>query len=86
MVKCLGITSACAENTPEKAVMFSQYLDHLRMCGEYIDASKQVAGNWGSPPHVRRIPVTKILQTERFGITSACAENTLSQTNGGRYT
>lgn len=71
-----GITSACAENTTVVAWLFSTYRDYLRMCGEYPCSSIDQTAHQGLPPHVRRIPQSRLSSLKSSRITSACAENT----------
>ena len=48
------------------------------MCGEYSSCNLWANAGEGSPPHVRRVLVVPWLANGRTGITSACAESTIS--------
>ena len=74
--RCFGTTSACAENTGITAAAVGRFWNYLRVRGEYI-----VSGFWGFsvaelPPRARRILLPVGLTGEKYGTTSACAENT----------
>ena len=74
--QCVGITSACAEQTNSSTTSSATSGDHLRVCG--ADSSVHHSGVmiWGSPPRVRsRLRDCQSVR-QPVGITSACAEQT----------
>ena len=71
-----GTTSACAENTAERAPNPNQKWNYLRVRGEYIPGFHQHAAGWELPPRARRIPINGLTAPPTLGTTSACAENT----------
>ena len=72
----LGITSACAEQTPGAGRRWGRTGDHLRVCGADDGGASNLANIAGSPPRVRSRP-GKITPVRGWvGITSACAEQT----------
>ena len=75
-VPILGITSACAEQTPPIRPTWTRAGDHLRVCGaDEIIYSKE-ATHAGSPPRVRSRRRELPVAVQHGGITSACAEQT----------
>ena len=76
------ITSACAEQTNGKTVTVSAPGDHLRVCGADDACSSVACMKAGSPPRVRSRLHTVEVTIEFRGITSACAEQTLSPIGG----
>ena len=75
-VPILGITSACAEQTPPIRPTWTRTGDHLRVCGaDEIIYSKE-ATHAGSPPRVRSRRRELPVAVQHGGITSACAEQT----------
>ena len=83
----IGITSACAEQTPDVRVPRQAFGDHLRVCG--ADLARRCASyyGYGSPPRVRSRRIHGRTQRLARGITSACAEQTnpvAFRANGGR--
>ena len=74
----LGITSACAEQTPSDRAEPQTPRDHLRVCGadrHFVEIDLIASG---SPPRVRSRPSFCGDRSDCLGITSACAEQTLS--------
>ena len=73
------IISACAEQTHSTAQRLHVGRDHLRVCGaDYLRA----LGHWlaqGSSPRVRSRPWCAPIRPPRYGIISACAEQTGAQ-------
>ena len=74
----LGIIFACAKNTCCYPSYRCPRWDHLRMCGEHVDEVLPTPPLKGSPPHVRRTLCCGKRLIQLLGITSACAENTIS--------
>ena len=78
VVSPVGITSACAEQTPWASSSATRRRDHLRVCGaDRLDVFYLLVGA-GSPPRVRSRHGHEVRQDARRGITSACAEQTTS--------
>ena len=75
-VSKLGTTSACAENTRLRFVVFGRRRNYLRVRGEYKSRLWLVAGRMELPPRARRIHLVDRLERAEGGTTSACAENT----------
>ena len=77
---CLGTrnrtTSACAENTFELVFDCAHLGNYLRMRGEYAGNACALFRLEELPPHARRILFPFKVETNIFGTTSACAENT----------
>ena len=71
-----GITSACAEQTWIVRRSATPARDHLRVCGADSGPASPRASISGSPPRVRSRPPSVYVLRLRFGITSACAEQT----------
>ena len=71
-----GIISACAEQTIRVAEMRVIQRDHLRVCGADSIAYLASSGSGGSSPRVRSRHVERRRIKSRFGIISACAEQT----------
>ena len=74
----MGITSACAEQTPSPCRIFSLDRDHLRVCGADTASDLNVAVPSGSPPRVRSRRRMGNIQHSWPRITSACAEQTFA--------
>ena len=72
-----GTTSVCAENTSIHLINPLPSGNYLRVRGEY--GSNPISrGAWMElPPRARRIPQYYAAFKQRYGTTSACAENTL---------
>ena len=72
-----GTTSACAENTVSKSsrVFFSR--NYLRVRGEYYPPPPHHHRRCELPPRARRILHIIPVDSDGFGTTSACAENTI---------
>ena len=72
------ITSACAEQTSQSGRCSRRSWDHLRVCG--ADAATEINRLWpqGSPPRVRSRRALHEPFGLRPGITSACAEQTMT--------
>ena len=81
-----GTTSACAENTAERAPNPNQKWNYLRVRGEYIPGFHQHAAGWELPPGARRIPINGLTAPPTLGTTSACAENTINLLCGEFFT
>ena len=75
-----GTTSACAENTIGSTHHRCPQRNYLRMRGEYVSNAFAIERALELPPHARRIPDGLERQRDGGGTTSACAENTLSDT------
>ena len=73
-----GITSACAEQTPSSAARSNAAWDHLRVCGADRHSAAVAPTLPGSPPRVRSRQLGGFAEGQRPGITSACAEQTLT--------
>ena len=75
-----GTTSACAENTLSQGCLGAILWNYLRVRGEYTFIDGESGDELELPPRARRIlyPISTI--TIIGGTTSACAENTNSQT------
>ena len=71
-----GTTSACAENTHGHSMTETPAWNYLRVRGEYRIEWKTTIENVELPPRARRIHMDKNHPGEKFGTTSACAENT----------
>ena len=74
----IGITSACAEQTSMILSSSSATGDHLRVCGADLREIGQETAQQGSPPRVRSRRWCAGHSYHRQGITSACAEQTLT--------
>ena len=72
----VGITSACAEQTPIHCVESHGRRDHLRVCGADMIGRSAMARTWGSPPRVRSRLRHRPRRRHPRRITSACAEQT----------
>ena len=72
----LGITPACAGNTPCGLLLNVHHWDHPRMRGEYEIQSFAHSFVKGSPPHARGILQKNMERVDADGITPACAGNT----------
>ena len=74
-----GTTSACAENTNNQRRNHQKPRNYLRVRGEYVGAPGNEFPNFELPPRARRI-LRRLVSTLRVrGTTSACAENTRTQ-------
>ena len=71
-----GITSACAEQTWRAWRSHPVWEDHLRVCGADSNSLLHTLSCLGSPPRVRSRHGEHLVWSSRFGITSACAEQT----------
>ena len=77
-----GTTSACAENTISNRHHPYCGGNYLRVRGEYISLWEPIETLTELPPRARRI-LKKQLETYAYqGTTSACAENTSSDSTG----
>ena len=76
----MGTTSACAENTPLLVCARYPPGNYLRVRGEYVSNHASVMLNTELPPRARRIRKFEQSAEKSHGTTSACAENTHSQT------
>ena len=74
----LGITSACAEQTHVQVLSEHSSWDHLRVCGADVTVTCRSRSSAGSPPRVRSRLCVPLPQVCPGGITSACAEQTMS--------
>ena len=72
----LGITSACAEQTPAARSSYRAPWDHLRVCGADTGTMLARLSGLGSPPRVRSRHGHPARPRRDPGITSACAEQT----------
>ena len=72
-----GITPACAGNTVSVHCRDGSVGDHPRMRGEYPYINQNFVYLPGSPPHARGIPFVCHSIDSPFGITPACAGNTV---------
>ena len=72
------ITSACAEQTQSRHPTRIPWRDHLRVCGADCLSMFIWVAEGGSPPRVRSRLALGHVQVGHGGITSACAEQTLS--------
>ena len=81
----MGTTSACAENTRNRAPPASQHRNYLRVRGEYNRRrlSRKLLSEL--PPRARRIPLVSSRKTASRGTTSACAENTRRKSTPKRH-
>ena len=73
------ITSACAEQTAVAVTGIVVFGDHLRVCGADPNRTTRTLSSSGSPPRVRSRPLQNSGEHLLRGITSACAEQTGSQ-------
>ena len=71
-----GTTSACAENTGVAASLIPNLRNYLRVRGEYHAIGDFPGADQELPPRARRILLPTGLTGEKYGTTSACAENT----------
>ena len=78
-----GTTSACAENTDAPIYISDDARNYLRVRGEYFLQGLLNPLNQELPPRARRILKHPAIARTGIGTTSACAENTDSET---RYT
>ena len=72
-----GTTSACAENTAERAPNPNQKWNYLRVRGEYLIRGSSHQHPTELPPRARRIRISSVMGCVNCGTTSACAENTV---------
>ena len=75
-----GITSACAEQTPDCPTVPRAGWDHLRVCGADKVHDRFIRHVRGSPPRVRSRRIRPGRKGGGPGITSACAEQTSGRT------
>ena len=80
VVDGVGITSACAEQTRSARERFRDGRDHLRVCGADPATCPSTSNNEGSPPRVRSRRSEAGAAQRSSGITSACAEQTVTVT------
>ncbi len=73
-----GITSACAEQTTARRRLSVRRWDHLRVCGADGVFALGIPALTGSPPRVRSRRGAVRGSGVGCGITSACAEQTLT--------
>ena len=73
-----GITSACAEQTMVSHANHGSARDHLRVCGADASRTNPASSRSGSPPRVRSRRAAYLVADDAAGITSACAEQTLT--------
>ena len=71
-----GIISACAEQTPGVYAAYTEYWDHLRVCGADRGWRRLSVNRLGSSPRVRSRRVHRLRLRSSWGIISACAEQT----------
>ena len=76
IVRGVGTTSACAENTIFMGLSASARGNYLRVRGEYLSYVDIPYSVMELPPRARRIRYTTPSSTLCGGTTSACAENT----------
>ena len=77
MLRTLGTTSACAENTRNKNFTHTPGWNYLRVRGEYQARLSPRKILRELPPRARRIRRSSLGAVAVFGTTSACAENTV---------
>ena len=77
-----GTTSACAENTLFTAASLNAPRNYLRVRGEYTPSDWTVTCQPELPPRARRIQSGCAWCGSCIGTTSACAENTSSDSTG----
>ena len=86
---CTGITSACAEKRIVSSLDSIAGRNYLRMRGEESLKSRRFVDTWELPPHARRRVQSRGGVPARRGITSACAEKSVSAiqdlTTSGNY-
>ncbi len=88
---CGGITFACAEQTTRRVIPRRTRGDYLRVCGADVHDLLDLGLDGGLPSRVRSRRTQGSEAPVRFGITFACAEQTvvfycvLSQLNGVEY-
>ena len=73
----LRITPACAGNTSTGILARIGRWDHPRLCGEHPNSPIRAIRSSGSPPPVRGTRSNSLTGGTRYGITPACAGNTL---------
>ena len=73
-----GTTSACAENTLMRGLIWRLIWNYLRVRGEYTEKIDEFTPLWELPPRARRIQPLTWCFMPIYGTTSACAENTLA--------
>ena len=71
----MGITPACAGNSPRGVPIAGDTGDHPRVCGEQSYVHMYGSTNRGSPPRVRGTVHNKEEKQKGKGITPACAGN-----------
>ena len=74
--RCEGTTSACAENTHTPHGRQTVSWNYLRVRGEYSARLRTTRPIAELPPRARRILGGMAHAIDKFGTTSACAENT----------
>ena len=75
----IGTTSACAENTSACYPRGGRFGNYLRVRGEYSILPIYSVGCTELPPRARRIHTPSEMVRLESGTTSACAENTASE-------
>ena len=75
----IGTTSACAENTSKVSLIVLAIVNYLRVRGEYPTRPRRSAHHLELPPRARRIRPSSRGIIINIGTTSACAENTASE-------
>ena len=78
----MGTTSACAENTLSRAKPSPKIGNYLRVRGEYRVLGPKGRLSMELPPRARRIRKIDSYQWDKYGTTSACAENTVAEATG----
>ena len=73
----LWITPACAGNRGYANIVKSYDEDHPRLRGEQLDEVQTMYGDTGSPPLARGTVVNVLAKVITWGITPACAGNSL---------
>ena len=73
----VGISPACAGNTPRSSSCSARRRDHPRVCGEHEFSASSSAIRAGSSPRVRGTRGLGILLRQLGGVIPACAGNTV---------
>ena len=71
------ITPACAGNSPSIAPSENTVRDHPRVCGEQLLYYHGIGDIKGSPPRVRGTEFAHVFRVNVYGITPACAGNSM---------
>ena len=80
-----GITPACAGNSRCLTAWQYLYKDHPRLRGEQKNSNQVNVITLGSPPLARGTDEARAGVWPRFGITPACAGNSISSTTLGAF-